>query len=130
LGPIDPYWSYNILQPLLTDILENHANLIAYLPKGVFGNANAARLSNTLQSGSNVHAVAKNITFLDDNVANMNANAEFDSLLWQYLLITVAHAVLYFRGATRGIYSTGKCNQDSIPCPLNNATAMLRNLRF
>jgi hypothetical protein len=30
----------------------------------------------------------------------MNANAEFDSLLWQNVLITVAHAVLYFRGAT------------------------------
>jgi hypothetical protein len=60
---------------LLTAILERGVELAAHLPVGIVGYADAAGLGDTFEPGGNVDAVAVNIAFFDDDVANMNADA-------------------------------------------------------
>src|SRR5258705_1809544 len=72
------HWFSDILQVLRTHILEGYIELAADLPVSVVGDADAARLSNSLQPRCDVDAVAKDIIFIDDYVADVDADAEFD----------------------------------------------------
>jgi hypothetical protein len=74
--PVDSYRPRDILEFLLTAILERGVELAAHLPVGIVGYADAAGLGDTFEPGGNVDAVAVNIAFFDDDVANMNADAE------------------------------------------------------
>jgi hypothetical protein len=93
---------------LVTAILESYVNFIAHLSECIIRDANAARLSDTFQPSGNVDAIAKNIAFLEYDIADMNANAKFDPTVRWHSLIAVAHPALNFRSTTRGIYGARK----------------------
>ena len=59
--PIDPYRPCDILEFLLAAILERGVELVAHLPVGIIGYADAAGLGDTFKPCSNVDAVAVNI---------------------------------------------------------------------
>ena len=49
------------------------------MPKGIVGDADAAGLSDALQSGGDVDAVAEDVISLDQHVADMDTDAPFHS---------------------------------------------------
>ena len=69
----------NILQRLQTHVVKADIDLAADLTLGVVGNADASRLRDSFQTRSYVDSIAKNVVLVDDNVANVNADAKFDS---------------------------------------------------
>jgi hypothetical protein len=78
-----PYRLRDILQALRTQILEGNIDFAANLAIRVIGNADAARLGNPLKPRRNVDAIAKNIIVIDDDVADVDADAKFYPLiLW------------------------------------------------
>jgi hypothetical protein len=64
-----------------THILEGNIDFAANLTLRVIRNADAARLGNALKPRRNVDAIAKNITVIDDDVADMDADAKFYQLI-------------------------------------------------
>ena len=104
--------------------------LAAHLPIGIVGYADAAGLGDTFEPGGNVDAVAVNIAFFDDDVANMNADAELDALVLRHGCVTLDHAVLNFNSTARSVYGACELNQDTIASPLDDAAAMIGDLRF
>jgi hypothetical protein len=115
---------------LLAAILERDVELATHVPIGIVGYADAAGLGDTFEPRRNVDAVAVNITFLDDDVANMNADSEFDALILRHGCVTFDHAVLNLNGTARGVDGARELNQDTIAGPLDDAAAMIRDLRF
>jgi hypothetical protein len=57
---------------LLDTILERSVELAAHLPVGIVGYADAAGLGDTLEPRRNIDAVAVNIAFLSNDIANIS----------------------------------------------------------
>jgi hypothetical protein len=74
------------------------------LPISVLRQANPARLTNPLQPGRDVDAVAHQIAIrLLDDVAKMNADAKLDATFRRKAGVALDHAGLHLKGATHGV---------------------------
>ena len=73
-----PHRLGDVLEFCSPDVLEGDIDLAANLPVGVVGDADAAGLSDSFKPRGNVDAVAENVVVIDDDVADMDADAEFD----------------------------------------------------
>jgi hypothetical protein len=81
-----------------------------------------------LQTSRYVDPVAVYIVGVADNVADVDADAEFDaSVRWQ-VRVPRGHAALNVDGAAHGIDHADKLHQHSVAGRLNNAAAMLGDL--
>src|SRR6516162_9164188 len=85
------------------------------------------RRPDTFEPRSNVHAIPEYVTILDDNVADMNADAEFDALVLRYSCITLHHAALDLNRTACSVHGTCKLNQYAIAGPLDDTAAMICN---
>src|SRR6516162_3655784 len=83
---IDPYRPRNVFEFLLAGILKVDFELTADLSIGVVGDTDAAGLGDIFQPCSDVDTIAKDITLLDHDVADMNAHTKFDALERGYQL--------------------------------------------
>ena len=60
----------------------------------IIGETNTSRLGDSLETYRYIDCVAKNIAIIFDNVADINADPEFDVIIWWYGRITFGHAML------------------------------------
>src|SRR6516164_3519920 len=65
---------------------------------------------------------------LNNTVADMNADAEFDALVLRYSCITLHHAALDLNRTACSVHGTCKLNQYAIAGPLDDTAAMICNL--
>src|ERR1019366_4883363 len=72
----------------------------------------------------NIDAIAEDIVVVDDDVSQMDANAELDPLGLGYLRVLASNAALNFDGASRCIDGTGKFDQHTVAGGLDDAAAM------
>ena len=89
---------------------------------------NATRLRDPFQSCSNIDAVAKDVVAVDDDIANMDADADFDPLVLRRAGTALTHGTLKLYSAPGRIYRTGKLDQQAVACGLHDAPAMLSDL--
>ena len=127
---IDAHWSRNILQALLADIIEWHFELVAYLSVGVVGDADATRIGNAFEARCDVHTIAKNIVVLNDDIPDIDADAQLDALVLRHGGIAFDHAPLDVDRTTGGIDCAGEFDQYAIACALDDAATMLCDLGF
>src|SRR5215472_7940292 len=111
-------------------ILKVCIELAAHLPVSVIRDADAAGLGDTFEACSDVHTVPEYVAILDDNVADMNTNAEFDLFVLRYRCIALGHASLDFKGAAGSVHGACELNQYAIAGPLDDAAAIICDLRF
>ena len=71
----------DVLDLLLARIDELDAEILAHLIPDRRGNRNAARLRQRLQPCRDIDAIAQDVVALDDNVAEVDTDAEFDLLV-------------------------------------------------
>ena len=80
-NPVNPNGSGNILESLFAHIVEGKIEP----PSGVFlntgRNANAAGFGQTFKASGDVHAVTEDVAVLDHDIADVDANAEFDPVV-------------------------------------------------
>jgi hypothetical protein len=119
-----------ILELLVARIFECCVNFAAHLPESIFRYANAARLGDAFQSRRNVDAVAENITVLDDDVADVNADADFNTPLGRDVFVTLRHSALCLYGTTRGINGAAEFNQESVAGAFDDAAIVFGDSRF
>ena len=114
----------NILEELRAHIITDKIDLAPDLPVGVIGQADPARFCNAFKTGSNVDAVAKDIVVIDDDVADVDADAEFDPLILRHRSVLLGHAALDFNGAAYCIDGAGKLDQHAVAGRLDDAASM------
>jgi hypothetical protein len=73
--------SRDILKRLLAHVFESEVELAHRILPDPGRNANAARLGQAFEAGGDIDAVAEDVAVLDDDVADVDANAELDASL-------------------------------------------------
>ena len=126
----DLHWPCDVLELLFACILEGDIELAPNLPVRVIGDANATGLRQSLQTRCHIHAVAENVTSIDDDVADIDAHAELDALLIWHLGIALGHPALDIKSAAHCLHYAAKLSQQPIAGVLDNTAAVFRNLRI
>ena len=86
-------------------------DLAADLALRVVGDADAAGLGDLLKPRGDIDAVAEDIVGFDHDVAEMNADAEFNSDILRQCGVLFRHAALDFDRAARGVDGAGEFDQ-------------------
>ena len=101
-----------------------------HLAESILGKTDRARLSNPFQARGDIdastHQVA--IDFLDD-VAEMNANTEFDAAFRRHAGVAFDHRVLHFDSAANCVDNTAKFYQGPVARPFKDAPVVHRDRR-
>src|ERR1700723_3327071 len=89
-------------------------DLAANLPVRIVRDANAPRFGNAFQARRDVDAIAEDVVVVDDDITDMNPDAEFDPKLRRHAGISDRHFLLYDNGASRGIDRAAEFDQHAI----------------
>jgi hypothetical protein len=99
-------WSLNVLEVLLAGIIKCNVEFIADLSVGILGNANAARLRNGLEACRYVDPVAEYVPVIFDNITNIDAYPELNSIVRRYVCIAIRHAALNIDRTAHRVHNT------------------------
>src|SRR5215469_9648270 len=92
----------DVLELGLAEIAHRKVEPRLHLAIGVFGKTDRAGSSDTFEPRRDIDAVAHKIAVaLFDNVAEMDADAEFDTALRRHAGVPLDHGVLHFDRAAR-----------------------------
>ena len=83
-----------------------------------------------LQARGDVDAVAKNVVILDDDVAEVDADAELDALLGRDVGIAPRHAGLDLDGALHGLDDALELDQHAVAGGLDQPAVVLGDRRI
>src|SRR6516164_403727 len=129
-NPVHTYWPSDVLDAPLAQILESKVQLVADLVIHCPGNTNPARLSERFEASRNIDAVAEDVVFLDDHVAQIDPDAEPDPALLGHVRLTVDHPSLDLYGAAHRVDHARELCQEAVAGILDSAAAMLGDLRI
>jgi hypothetical protein len=105
-------------------ILKRGIELPANLALCVIRNADPAWLCDALKAGRNVNAVAIDVIVVEDDVADVNADAKLDPSLPGHIDIFDGDPPLDLHRAARRIDGTGELHQHTVASRFHDATAM------
>src|SRR6266699_5766687 len=101
---IDPDRPRDILELLLTCVLEGEVELALCVLLHATRHADATRLSKALQTCRDVHTITENVTAVDYDVANIDANAKLDPFFLRHTGVALGHSALNLNGTTHRIH--------------------------
>src|SRR5207245_766734 len=76
---VHPNGPSDVLERLLAHVFEGEVELARRILPNAGRDANAARLGQAFEPGRDVNAVARDVAVLDDDVADIDADAELDA---------------------------------------------------
>jgi hypothetical protein len=114
----------DVFQALFAAVRESSLQAVADILMHSGGYRHAARRRDLLQAGGDVDAVAQNIIAVDDDVAQIDANAECDAVIFLDVGIACRHALLHFDHALGGIHHGGEFQQQAIAHGFDDAAAV------
>src|SRR5665213_1021117 len=120
----------DVFQDLRTNTVEGDIDLAANLALSIVRNADAAGFGGPLQPSGNVDAVTENVVVVYDDVADVDADPEFDPQLTRHIAVLPRHAILNFDCAARRIDRAGEFHQQAVTGGLDDASVMLGNSRI
>ena len=96
IGPdrIDPHRPRDVLEVLLAEIDEGRIDPSAHVIVGGAGDHNAAGIANAFKPRRDIDAVAQNVVALDQDVAEVHADAIEDALVLSSIGIALGHHFL------------------------------------
>ena len=122
---IDPDRSFDVLELRRAEICDRHVEPAAHLAVGVLGKTDRARLGDAFQSRGDVDAVAHQIAVgLLDDVAQMNADPEFDAALGRQAGVALDEAVLHLDGAAHGVDHAAEFDEAAVAGAFDDAPMM------
>ena len=81
-----------------------------------------------LEPRRHVDAVAEDVVALDDDVAEIDADAEFDAAVLRHVGVALAHPALDFGGAGDRVHDARELHQHAVAGQLDDAPLMLGDL--
>jgi hypothetical protein len=107
------------------NILQGDLNFAPNLPVRIVGDANPTRFCEPFKTHRYIDPITIDVIFVDDNVTDVDADAEFDPFVLRHVDILCGDAVLNFDGASYGINHAAEFNESAVPGILDNASAMI-----
>jgi hypothetical protein len=115
----------DVLQLLIAKVTELYFDLVPHLAVCIFGNTDAARISNPFQSRGDIDAIAHQVTVaLLNNIAQMDPDTELDATLGRKTGIALDHAILQLHCAAHSVHDASELDEDAVARPLNDAAVM------
>ena len=118
----------DVLQRLLAGVLEGEVEPVADMIAHRCRDADAARLGDALQARRHIDAVAENVAVLDDDVAEIDADAELDAAVLRHVGVAAGHAALDFGGAGDSVHHAREFHQHAVAGQLDDAALVLGDL--
>ena len=87
---VDAHRPGDVLDALLAEVLEAEIELVAHLVAHDAADADAAGLGERFEAGSDVDAVAENVVAVDDDVAEIDADAKLDAPVGGHVGVALA----------------------------------------
>ncbi len=87
--------------------------------------ANSPRVGQAFETRGNIHSVSEDVVVLDDNVADVDADTEHDTLLLGHIGVALGHRVLDFDRALDGFDRAGELGQKTVAHQLDDAPMVL-----
>jgi hypothetical protein len=120
----------NVLEALLAQIVEPEIEFVADLIVDDSRHTNPARFGNSLQSCRDIDAIAVDVVVLrDDDVAEIDADPEYDPLVFRGRDVALDHPALHRNGAGHGLNHAREFDEDAIAGRLDDPALVLGNLR-
>ena len=107
---------------MLTKIVELEIDLAVYLAIETVRNADPTGLGQGLESCRDVYAVAIDVVALDDHVAQIDANTQYDPGFLGQMIVGCGQGRLQFGGTAYGTDSAGKLDENAIAHDLHDPT--------
>src|ERR1700678_3559631 len=115
LERIHPHRLGDVLELGLAEIGDGEIEPRAHLAVGVLGQTARTRFGDAFQPRGDIDAVAHQIAVgLLDDIAEMNADAEYDAPLRRQAGVALDHAVLDFDRAAYGVDDAAKLDEESV----------------
>ena len=92
------------------------------------GDAYATGLAERFKAGGDVDAIAENVALVDDDIAEIDADAKLDSLLLRHVSIAPHHAALNLDGTAYRIHHTGELHKHAVSGRLHDPATVLGDL--
>src|SRR6516164_8441531 len=125
---IDPHRPRQVLDALLTPVLEWIGQLVSDLVVHDSRDADAARLGQSFQPCGDVNPVSKDVVFFDNYVAEVDANAEPDPPLLGHLRLAVDHPALDLGRTAHCVDDTAKFGEQAVAGVLHGPATVLFDL--
>ena len=126
-----PHRLGNVLERLLAQIVPGDLDLAAHLAMRIVGDADAAGLGDRLQPGGDIDAVAENVVVVDDDVADMDADAKREAAVLRHgRRCASAMRALNVDRAAHGVDGAGEFDQHAVAGGLDDAAAMFGDFRI
>jgi hypothetical protein len=113
---------------VLAHVCKGQFELVDDLVADTLRYPDATRSRQSLEAGRHIHAVAINIVAVNDYVADIDTDSEFDAVFDGHIEIPLVHCVLHIVRAAHGVDDARKLDQETVACGLDDAPAVLGNL--
>src|SRR5690242_10324611 len=123
-------WPSNVFDGLLSQIIEFETELILDLIVYYTRNHDAAGIGKAFQPRRHVDAVAENVVTIDDDIADIDADAKLDAFLSRNIGIAFNHAALDVDGAAHRVDDTSMLDEHAVAGGLDDTAAVFGNLRI
>ena len=125
---VDADRTRDVLDGLLAHVLEAKTELIAHLIVHDARNQDPAGIGQRFQPGRHIYAITEDVIPVDYDVADVEADAEFDALVRRNTGIALDHTALNVDGAAHGIDHADEFHQHSVTGRLDDPAAMFGDL--
>jgi hypothetical protein len=115
---------------LLAQILKDKGQPVAHLIVNRIGDEHPAGIGQGFDPCRDVDAVAIEVVALDDHVAEIDADAQFDAVVRRDAGVPLGHRLLHLDRAAHCIDDARKFHQHAVAGGLDNAAAVLGDLRI
>jgi hypothetical protein len=129
-NPVNAHWPGDVFDLLLAEIFEDKGQPVAHLIMSRVGDEHPAGIGEGLDPRGDVDAVAIEIVALDDDVAEIDADAQLDAVVSPDARVPFGHRLLHLDRTAHRINDTGKFDQHAVTGGLDDAAMVLGDLRI
>ncbi len=129
-NPVDAHRPGNVFDLLLAQILEDKGQPVAHVIVDRIGDEYSAGIGQGFDPRGDVDAVAVEVVGLDDHVAEIDADAQFDAVVRRDTGVSLGHRLLHRDRAAHRIDDAGKFDQQAVAGGLDDAAMVLGDFRI
>ena len=121
---------HDVLDLLLADVVKANIETAMHLLAHRRRHADSAGLGQRFQTRRHVDTVARDVGAVDDDVADVDADAELDALVGRFRLIICVHCPLHVDCAVERRIRAGEFEQHPVAGGLDHPATVFGNLRI
>ena len=129
-NPIDVHWPSDVFELLVPHVFEDEIELARGILLNAGRDADAARLGQSFEPCCDIDAVAKDVAILDDDVADIDPDAELDAVVGRHVRVAPDHFALHLDGTAQCIHHTAELDEQTVASGFDEAATVSDDLRI